>query len=204
MTQLRESENKRTGCAAVIRFIVGIYVFGIMLSATYFNWTFARDNGFWTWLLLGEVVPTAKALIWPYYVFAPSQPTPQNDRPALGQGAPKGVQMFFVAMDALLEADERPNGIVPEANLRRVEVLLKRVIDASAKADREELNAIYPGWGDHFFDDAVAHARFMVQAIETRDGDAATRATAAFLRWQNWWKANQAKVTVVVGDRYGS
>jgi hypothetical protein len=80
---------------------------------------------------------------------------------------------------------------------------MQQVIDAGEKSDRAELNSLYPGWGDHFLDDAVAHARFIMQAIETRDADAMTRAMGTIVRWQQWWKPNQEKILALVADRYG-
>lgn len=116
---------------------------------------------------------------------------------------PTSVTMFFSAIDTLAKADERPSGITPEANLTRIKPLMQRVIDAGAKSDRSELNSLYPGWGDHFLDDAVAHARFMMQAMESRDADAMTRAMGTIVRWQQWWKPNQEKILALVADRYG-
>jgi hypothetical protein len=38
-----------------------------MLTIPVFNWRYAREHGFVSWLLLGEVVATFKAVAWPYY-----------------------------------------------------------------------------------------------------------------------------------------
>jgi hypothetical protein len=116
---------------------------------------------------------------------------------------PTSVAMFFAAVDSLAKADERPEGISSEANLARIKPLMQQVIDAGTKTDRRELNALYAGWGDHFLDDAVAHARFIMQALETRDADAMTRAMGTIVRWQQWWKPNQEKIIALVADRYG-
>lgn len=124
-------------------------------------------------------------------------------RAAEKRDLPTSVQMFFVAIDSLAKADERPDGISAEANIARIKPLMQQVIDAGAKTNRAELNALYPGWGDHFLDDAVAHARFIMQAVETRDSDAMTRAMGTIIRWQEWWKPNQDKINVLVADKYG-
>jgi hypothetical protein len=201
---MSKTEKHGSGLAALLQFVVGIYAMGVILCGTYFNWTFARDNGFVTWLLLGQVVPTAKALIWPYYALTSSSSTTYKSGSALPPNVPQSVRSFFSGIDALLEADQRPDGITPEANLQRVGPILRRVVAAGEQTDRQDLNSIYPGWGDHFLDDAVAHARFMVQAIDASDHDAVTRATAAFLRWQEWWNVHQQDVMTAVTDRYGS
>ena len=38
-----------------------------MLTIPVFNWRYAKEHGFVSWLFLGEVVATAKAVVWPYY-----------------------------------------------------------------------------------------------------------------------------------------
>ena len=44
-----------------------VYFIGLMISAVFFNWQYAQENGFFKWLLLGEIVPTIQSTIWPYY-----------------------------------------------------------------------------------------------------------------------------------------
>lgn len=34
----------------------------------YYNWQYAKDHGFVNWIFLGEVVPTLKAMVWPYFL----------------------------------------------------------------------------------------------------------------------------------------
>ncbi len=116
---------------------------------------------------------------------------------------PVSAQMLFAALDTLMKADERPDGITPEANVARITPLLQQVVDDGAKADRAELNSIYPGLGDHFLDDAVAHARLTLQSIKSQDDDAMTRSIAAILRWQKWWGTNKKSATAAIVDRYG-
>ncbi len=45
-----------------------IYLIGVSLSTAYFNYEFAVKYGFVSWLLLGEIVATLKAVIWPLYL----------------------------------------------------------------------------------------------------------------------------------------
>ena len=116
---------------------------------------------------------------------------------------PTSVAMFFTAIESLAKADERPEGISPEANMARIKPLMQQIVDAGGKSNRAKLNALYPGWGDHFLDDAVAHARFILQALDTRDSDAMTRAMGTIVRWQQWWKPNQEKILTLVAERFG-
>ena len=45
--------------------IYGISAFGMI---TYFNWLYAVQNGFWKWLIFGEIVATFQGLFWPFFI----------------------------------------------------------------------------------------------------------------------------------------
>ncbi len=52
----------------ILAVAVGLYMLGTMVAVPYFNWQYARENGFMSWLFLGEFVATAKGLAWPYFI----------------------------------------------------------------------------------------------------------------------------------------
>jgi hypothetical protein len=116
---------------------------------------------------------------------------------------PPSVAAFLSALDALAKADERPEGISVDANIARIKPLLQQVVDAETNTNRIDLNAIYPGLGDHFVDEAAAHARFVLKAIDGQDDDALTRAAATILNWQKWWNANKTNVQSTIFNKYG-
>jgi len=61
--------------------LIGLYVFvSAMVFMPYYNWDYAKTHGFMKWMLFGEVVATAKAAVWPYYVFF-STPVNRYDSP---------------------------------------------------------------------------------------------------------------------------
>lgn len=45
--------------------VMGLYFIVASLLAVYYNWLFAVENGFITWLLLGWFIPIIQALFWP-------------------------------------------------------------------------------------------------------------------------------------------
>jgi hypothetical protein len=172
-----------------------IYIIAASISAVYFNWTYARDNGFVKWLLLGEIVSTAKAVVWPYFLIASSAET-------ASESMPRSVTNFFFANDALLKANDRPEGITPEDNIRRVHVLLLEAIDSARYIQRGELNKVYPELGDHFLDDAIGSAQLFIDAVDNRDGDLVIRSEAAHLRWQKWWNVHRTEAMQTLTTRY--
>jgi hypothetical protein len=95
--------------------IVVFYLVSCSFAALYFNWKYARDNGFVKWILLGEFVPTAKSLVWPYFALAPGPPSSSNTaisasgvEPAAGLNDSEMSQLFAelrIAMETNLTPD---------------------------------------------------------------------------------------------------
>ncbi len=54
---------------ASIVFIVNLYMISLFAMTPYFNWKYANEHGFVKWLYFGEVVATAKSVVWPYFIF---------------------------------------------------------------------------------------------------------------------------------------
>lgn len=69
--QKNESGTQRV-IGLLLSALVAVYAITTCLVGVYFNWQFARANGFLKWLLFGEIAATLKSLIWPYYAFFPS------------------------------------------------------------------------------------------------------------------------------------
>ncbi len=61
-----------------------------MLTIPVFNWRYARERGFVSWLLLGEVVATFKAVVWPYYAI-----TALGERAGAGDAAMTSKERAF-------------------------------------------------------------------------------------------------------------
>ncbi|MEQ8786219.1 MAG: hypothetical protein RIC55_07965 [Pirellulaceae bacterium] len=69
MSDAKQSPIRKV-LSSVVTLLVYGYFIGVVLATPYFNWCYARDNGFFNWVFFGEVVATAKAFVWPYYVIA--------------------------------------------------------------------------------------------------------------------------------------
>jgi hypothetical protein len=68
----------RQGLVNAFATIIVLYLVSCSFAALYFNWKYARENGFVKWILLGEFVPTAKSLAWPYFALAAGPPSSSN------------------------------------------------------------------------------------------------------------------------------
>lgn len=51
-----------------VKVIMNVYVGGLCISMLYFNTMHIREHGFIDWMFFGEIVPSLKATVWPYYL----------------------------------------------------------------------------------------------------------------------------------------
>jgi hypothetical protein len=49
--------------------IINLYGFSLFAIVPYYNWRYANEQGFVKWLFFGEIIATAKSVVWPYFVF---------------------------------------------------------------------------------------------------------------------------------------
>jgi hypothetical protein len=60
-------QKMRSMLASAVGIVFSIYMLSCSFAAVYFNYEFANNNGFMSWLMLGEISSTFEGLIWPYY-----------------------------------------------------------------------------------------------------------------------------------------
>lgn len=53
----------------IFAFIMAAYGISVIFFMFYFNWLYAKTNGFIAWLFFGEIIATFKAILWPVFVF---------------------------------------------------------------------------------------------------------------------------------------
>ena len=47
--------------------VVVVYMVGLTCAFPYYNYKYANEHGFLSWIFFGEIVPTFKSVVWPYY-----------------------------------------------------------------------------------------------------------------------------------------
>jgi hypothetical protein len=83
----------RQGLANAFTTVMALYLVSCSFAALYFNWKYATENGFVRWVLLGELVPTAKSLVWPYFALVAGPPiSPNATSSATGTESPSGTE----------------------------------------------------------------------------------------------------------------
>lgn len=98
--------------------LLGCYCLGAMVTLPYYNWQYAKEHGFVSWMFLGQIVPSLKAATWPYFVFV-----------RMREGTP-----------------ERATGSGPELNASEMErysrALAKMFNSEMTPADHDEIRSV--------------------------------------------------------------
>lgn len=113
-----------------------VYVTGVLVSAPYFNWTYARQHGFWNWVLFGQLAPTMKSIVWPYHLLYPEK---SHRRPSA-----RSMNEFRFSMEALSQAESKlpKEGHVIELDARMIKEQLfyyEVALQHARKVDADEL-----------------------------------------------------------------
>lgn len=84
----------------------GLYLgVATVVFVPYFNWKYANEHGLFAWFMLGEVVSTAKAAVWPYFVFHTGH---DSDVPTKGEATRLTVSEEARLSAVIAKADEGP------------------------------------------------------------------------------------------------
>lgn len=51
---------------ALLMAIAGPYVVGSSLAVPYYNYLYANEHGFISWLFFGQIIATIQATVWPF------------------------------------------------------------------------------------------------------------------------------------------
>lgn len=189
--------------------VLGLYMVTVSIAACYYNWEFAKQNGFVRWLLLGEIVPTAKGLVWPYFALTQhTSPVRDSATPVKpltqAQIASMELKKMVDALNASQQATylinegsgERSLGIRSYNNIDKIVSFRRIALDIGRKANCDVLNSIYPELGSHFSGEFLVFLETFVSAYETNSDDVLRQADIHNDRWAAWYQANQHRIQV--------
>lgn len=138
----------------LIATLVCVYTLGFMGLGYYYNWTYAHDHGFLNWLLLGGFVPTAKALVWPYFAFVQGDvPWRSRNRasiPTWSDEEKQNAMHFHLSTDAADAAVKLSNlgpaySVISQSELAETNRLMKIALQEAKVVRNEVLDKAFPG-----------------------------------------------------------
>lgn len=145
--------NRSNGALGnIISVVLWIYMVpAVLIFAPYYNWQYARENGFVRWLLLGEIVPTVKAFGWPYFVFMKKSPPPAN---TWTQAEKENANHLMAAFQSDLEAVRISNaggpGLMARGDVTKILSLEKTALMEASLVEDGILDKAHPELKQHF------------------------------------------------------
>ncbi len=193
----------RTSSVAGNIFTVVLWIYmlpAVFIFTPYYNWQYARENGFVRWLLLGEVVSTVKAFGWPYFTFIrKSSPAPSN---TWTQEEKDNAKHLTAAFQADLEAIRIHNAFgldsLPQDQLSKILTLEKTAsMEASLVEDRI-LDKAHPQLKQHFRNELQRAIQLKIQVLEGSQPNASLNAEIDALedKWVNWFNSSKDEIYI--------
>ncbi len=198
--------------------LLSLYMGTVAVAAAYFNWDFARTNGFARWLLLGEIVPTAKALVWPYFAYrgdrtaegavvAPSEieKTRLNQKQISEMEVKKLILAINYAQQGAYLLNSQPHESLDNyPNLEDIVSYRRKAVEVGKSADREVLNSVYPTLGDKFQDEFVEAMSLFVHGCEAHSDEELHRSKVLNDNWADWYQANRRSIEEAANAAIGA
>ena len=169
--------------SSIVTALIYIYIIPMFFFVPYYNWKYAKDKGFVKWVLLGEVVATAKAFAWPYYTFF--------DKPKVSH-----VSHFTKSLEYAIKSTEIANKndglyIKGDDSDMKLHIDLKRkALKEARKVDIEKLNKDHPNLGNHFRDEYMEGLHLYIKGYDEKGNKDLIKGQILFDNWGIWYIAN--------------
>lgn len=179
--------------ATICSILFYIYGVSLIIAVPYFNWRYAKDHGFGSWLVFGEVVATAKAVVWPYYVAVGSS--------AGGSSADANTDVHFAnSMGACHEAVgimDRFNSVgeLPASEASRVVQLLDVAVTEAELVEDAYLQQVHAEFPRRFREEYTGSLRNLADGIRTGDRTRQVLAAIAYNNFSEWAKTHAEEMT---------
>lgn len=186
----QESDSKlKELLSKIFSYIIGLYLLLSFIFIPYFNYVFIRENSFATWILLGEVVPTVKGFLWPYFLLA-NTPSTDND---------PSVDNFYKALESSQNATKIINSggsptRISEADMTSIINYQKEALGFAEHVQTEELDKLYPELGKHFKDEFIDGLSKSLEGYSTADAFTTYQGQTLKNSWDDWYIENKSSI----------
>ncbi len=192
--------------AVLVQVVMAAYFYPLLFFAPYYNWTYAREHGFSSWLAFGEIVATAKALAWPYFaLWSDSEANPQWTEDEL-----RGIRHMLASFDAQQKAVRLANqgGPLTSLSVQEYTEMVKSLREALRHAGlvtEETLARVHPSMPHQFRDVFQKALDLKVRNLTQKNGDfvGEIQGNALMDSWADWHNANSARFRFP-GEQSGS
>jgi len=184
--------------------VFGLYfaIAGIIF-APYYNWQYAREHGFASWIFFGEIVATGRALAWPYFMLSDSA-TSSTETELPGQWSSEELENskhFLVSIQADLKAKElarKAGSEISDSQYREVLNLKETALREIRLVLPSTLHKIHPDLPRHVADEYIPALENIIRNLSVPRGDseAELKGVALFDKWAEWWNTNREAIYI--------
>lgn len=166
------------------------------VALPYFNFRYANKHGFVNWILLGGIVASAQAMVWPYFALT------AKPNPSLTDEKKANFEHYNRSEDAARQAQSIMNAGPPDrvTELKPEEAtafvsLLKIALNEGKKVDLGVLAKIHPDLPAHYRDEYLLSIE-LLHRYHTENSTFAVQRESYRLwdNWVDWFNANRSDI----------
>jgi hypothetical protein len=169
----------------ILRIIIGVYFTSVFFIAfPYFNWRYARDHGVGSWIAFGEVVATAKSVIWPYYVFRGTS----SKAPKQYAESDSHYNNSKVACDKALTIIVRKGGTDKLSSTEQEEIVgfLSIAVDEAGRVEDKYLLAVNRELEKRYKDQYIGGMKAIITGLAAKDRVCTLSGSIKYNEFSKW------------------
>ncbi len=170
--------------------VIGGYVLVSAILTPYYNYSYAKNNGFIKWLLWGEIVATTKALIWPYSVFIlTDSPGYENESERYYTNSKKacdeGIKIIIKTGDVLkLSSEDKEKTIW----------LFELSVSEAEKIEDSYLDKIHPEFHRRYMESYIYALKLLIQGLKTENSALVLGGTYGYNEFAVWMQTHKSEL----------
>ena len=175
----------------------GVIYFYIMVASIvfvpYYNWKYAKTHGFVKWICFGEVVATAKAAVWPYYVFSyVFSSTPVNRYDSPDDNHFRNSKIALSEAMIILNKVEDVSKFPPDLKAK-FEDLLRLAIAEANQVQPLNLKKVHPDYPDMYKKKVIYGMSVILKGVEADDRALVLAGAFELNEFADWIEAHQSE-----------
>ena len=178
----------------LVGLVLGMYGLTFLAAVPYFNWQYAREHTFTSWLMFGGLKATVKAAVWPYYAVV------QSRAPSWSAEEIANSRHFFASMEASRAATRllksSVNSSVPQATVDEFLRLQRLALYEAALVRNDVLEKAMPGLAVVWREKYERSLKLSLRAVEQREVRGQLAASRLHDEWVDWINSNKNNIRV--------
>jgi len=189
---MKAIDGRRVGRTVTTALFLCYVVPALFFFLPYYNWQYAQENSFFSWVMGGEIVATGKSLVWPYFVFFAEE---SEEGANLSEEDQESIRHFRDSNKAMASAQKfmregKKSG--DRASYQKLVIERFHVAESEAKSiDVGFLKRVHSELSERYLQGYIPSIEMMRKGYEDQDVEIGRRGVKAFLEYWKWFEANR-------------